>query len=157
MKYLLSIIFILFLATNIQAKLHTETIEYKEGDTVLEGYLAYDDAIKGKRPGVMVVHEWTGLGPYVKRRAEELAKLGYIAFAADIYGKGVRPKDHEEAAKVSGIYFKDRSLMRARAQAGCRYLRIINLLIKVILLLWVTVLEVQQCLSWHVAVQILQE
>jgi dienelactone hydrolase len=123
MKYLLSIIFILFLATNIQAKLHTETIEYKEGDTVLEGYMAYDDAIKGKRPGVMVVHEWTGLGPYVKKRANQLAKLGYIAFAADIYGKGVRPKDHEEAAKVSGIYFKDRSLMRARAQAGMQVLK----------------------------------
>jgi hypothetical protein len=57
MRYLLSIIFILFLVTNVHAKLHTETIEYKEGDTVLEGYLAYDDAIKGKRPGVMVVHE----------------------------------------------------------------------------------------------------
>jgi dienelactone hydrolase len=96
MKYLFSIILILFLGTNVQAKLHTETIEYKEGYTVLDGYLAYDDAIKGKRPGVMVVHEWTGLGPYVKRRANELAELGYIAFAADIYGKGVRPKDHEE-------------------------------------------------------------
>jgi dienelactone hydrolase len=123
MKYLLSIIFILFLATNLQAKLHTETTEYKEGDTVMEGYLAYDDAIKGKRPGVMVVHEWTGLGPYVKRRAEELAKLGYIAFAADIYGKGVRPKDHEEAARVAGMYFKDRSLMRARAQASLQVLK----------------------------------
>src|SRR4030042_3239292 len=123
MKYLVSIIFILFMATNVQAKLHTETVEYKEGDTVLEGYLAYDDAIKGKRPGVMVVHEWTGLGPYVKKRATELAELGYIAFAADIYGKGVRPKDHEEAAKVSGIYFKDRSLMRARAKAGLEVLK----------------------------------
>jgi dienelactone hydrolase len=124
MKYLFSIILILFLGTNVQAKLHTETIEYKEGDTVLEGYLAYDDAIKGKRPGVMVVHEWTGLGPYVKRRANELAELGYIAFAADIYGKGVRPKDHEEAAKVSGIYFNDRKLMRARAKTGLDVLKI---------------------------------
>jgi dienelactone hydrolase len=123
MKYLFSIILILFLGTNVQAKLHTETIEYKEGYTVLEGYLAYDDAIKGKRPGVMVVHEWTGLGPYVKRRANELAELGYIAFAADIYGKGVRPKDHEEAAKVSGIYFNDRKLMRARAKAGLDVLK----------------------------------
>jgi dienelactone hydrolase len=109
MRYLLSIIFILFLVTNVHAKLHIETIEYKEGDTVLEGYLAYDDAIKGKRPGVMVVNE--------------LAELGYIAFAADIYGKGVRPKDHDEAARVSGIYFKDRSLMRARAQAGLQILK----------------------------------
>jgi dienelactone hydrolase len=72
---------------------------------------------------VMVVHEWTGLGPYVKRRANELAELGYIAFAADIYGKGVKPKDHEEAAKISGIYFNDRSLMRARAKAGIEVLK----------------------------------
>jgi dienelactone hydrolase len=123
MKYLLPIIFILFMATNVQAKLHTETVEYKEGDTFLEGYLAYDDAVKGKRPGIMVIHEWTGLGPYIKRRANELAELGYIAFAADIYGKGVRPKDHEEAARVSGMYFKDRSLMSARAKAGLQVLR----------------------------------
>jgi dienelactone hydrolase len=123
MKYLLFIIFVLFIATNVQAKLHTETVEYKEGDTVLEGYLAYDDAMKGMRPGVIIVHEWTGLGPYVKKRANELAELGYIAFAADIYGKGVRPKDHEEAARVSGIYFKDRSLMRARAKAGLQVLK----------------------------------
>mgnify|MGYP001580224541 CR=1 FL=1 len=123
MKYLCFIFLILFLVINAHAKLRTETIEYKEGDTVLEGYLAYDDAIKGKRPGVMVVHEWTGLGPYVKRRANELAELGYIAFAADIYGKGIRPKDHDEAARVSGIYFKDRSLMRARAKAGMQVLK----------------------------------
>src|SRR4030067_1570063 len=118
MKYLCFVFLILFLATNIQAKLHTETIEYKEGDTVLEGYLAYDDAIKGKRPGVMIVHEWTGLGPYVKRRAEELAKLGYIAFARDIYGKGVRPKTNDEASKTASLYKNDRKLMRARAEAG---------------------------------------
>jgi dienelactone hydrolase len=123
MKYACFILLFFFLATNVQAKLHTETVEYKEGDTVLEGYLVYDDAIKGERPGVMIVHEWTGLGPYVKRRANELAELGYIAFAADIYGKGVRPKDHEEAARVSGIYFKDRTLMRARAKAGLEVLK----------------------------------
>jgi len=123
MKYLCFVFLILFLATNVQANLHTETVEYKEGDTVLEGYLAYDDAIKGKRPGVMVVHEWTGLGPYVKKRANELAELGYIAFAADIYGKGIRPKDHEEAAKIAGMYFKDRSLMRVRALASLQVLK----------------------------------
>jgi dienelactone hydrolase len=122
-RYLFSIILIFFLVSSVQAKLHTETVEYKQGDVVLEGYLAYDDAIKGKRPGVMVVHEWTGLGPYVKKRADELAELGYIAVAADIYGKGVRPKDHEEAAKVSGIYFNDRKLMRARAEVGLEVLK----------------------------------
>jgi dienelactone hydrolase len=103
---------------NAHAGVRTQTIEYAQGGTTLEGYLAYDDGIKGKRPGILVVHEWTGLGPYVKMRCEELAKLGYIAFAADIYGKGVRPKTHEEAGKVSGMYVKDRALMRARVKAG---------------------------------------
>ena len=79
------------MAGTARAAIHTETVEYKQGDAVLEGYLAYDDARAGKRPGVLVVHEWTGLGPYVKSRAEALAELGYVAFGADIYGKGVRP------------------------------------------------------------------
>lgn len=107
----------------MSAKIHAETVEYGHGDTVMEGYLAYDDAIREKHPGVMVAHEWTGVGSYVKRRANELAELGYIAFAADIYGIGVRPKDREEAARVASIYYNDRSLMRARAQAGLHLLR----------------------------------
>ena len=97
-----------------QAAVHTETVEYQDGDTVLEGYLAYDDSSQAKRPGVLVVHEWMGLGDYAKRRAEQLAGLGYVAFAADMYGKGVRAKDHAEAAKLSGVYRSDRGLMRAR-------------------------------------------
>ncbi len=100
------------------AGIRTQDVEYTQGGITLVGYLAYDDKIKGKRPGVLVVHEWTGLGPYVKKRCEELAKLGYVAFGADIYGKGVRPATHEEAGKVSGMYIKDRALMRARVKAG---------------------------------------
>jgi len=100
------------------AELRTSTVEYTEGKTALEGYLAWDDSFKGQRPGILVVHEWTGLGDYVKSRCRQLAGLGYVAFGADIYGKGVRPKTHEEAAKVSGMYVKDRKLMRARARAG---------------------------------------
>ncbi len=96
----------------------TETVEYKQGESVLEGYLAYDDATQDKRPGILVVHEWKGLGPYAKMRAEQLAAMGYVAFAADIYGKGVRPQTHEDAAKQAGIYKNDRSLMRERAKAG---------------------------------------
>ncbi len=106
-----------------QAQLHTEVVEYKHGDTLLEGYLAYDDGITGKRPGVLVVHEWTGLGPYVKMRAEQLAKLGYVAFGIDMYGKGIRPKTPEEAAKQAGVHRADRPLMRARANAGLEVLK----------------------------------
>ena len=100
------------------AAIKIQTVEYKDGDTVLEGFLAYDDALKGKLPVVLIVHEWTGIGPYVKNRAEQLAALGYVAFAIDIYGKGVRPADTTEAAKQAAIYRGDRQLMRRRAIAG---------------------------------------
>lgn len=123
MKYLLSLIFVLTFCMDAHAALRTETVEYKQGDTVLEGYLAYDDSVKGKVPGVLIVHEWTGLGPYVKKRAEQIAGLGYVGFAVDIYGKGVRPKDSKEAAAQAAIYRGDRALMRARAQAGLDQLK----------------------------------
>ncbi|MBI5485180.1 MAG: dienelactone hydrolase family protein [Deltaproteobacteria bacterium] len=109
---------LLCLAVTAEAAIKTRLIEYKQGDTVLEGYLAWDDSQYSKRPGVLIIHEWTGLGPYVKRRAEMLAKMGYIAFAADIYGKGVRPADQAAAARTAEIYKNDRGLMRARAKAG---------------------------------------
>ena len=105
------------------AEVVSEVLEYKQGDTVLEGYLSYDNSISGIRPGVLVVHEWKGVGPYVKRRAEELAKLGYIAFAADIYGKGVRPQTNDEASKVASVYRNDRKLMRARVASGSDVLK----------------------------------
>jgi dienelactone hydrolase len=101
----------------------TKTVEYRQGDTVLEGFVAYDSSVKGKRPGVLVIHEWYGVGPYVERRARELAALGYVAFAADIYGKGVRPHTPELAAKEAAKYRgKDRTLIRARAAAGLEQL-----------------------------------
>jgi len=103
---------------NSFAALHTETIEYKQGDTTCEGYLAYDDSVKGPRPGVLVVHDWMGMGDYARMRADMLAKLGYVAFAADIYGKGVRPKDSKEAGGLAGKYKGDRVLLRARANAA---------------------------------------
>ncbi|MEK6713046.1 MAG: dienelactone hydrolase family protein [Nitrospirota bacterium] len=127
MKSLFLIIIVLIAglssALNARAEVVSEVVEYKQGDMVLEGYMAYDNAISGKRPGVLVVHEWKGVGPYVKRRAEQLAKLGYIAFAADIYGKGVRLQTNDEAAKVAAIYKNDRKLMRARAAAGLEVLK----------------------------------
>lgn len=113
----------LAIAATAQAKLQTKVVEYKQGNTVLEGYLAYDDAVQGKRPGVLVVHEWTGLGDYVKRRAEQLAEMGYVAFAADIYGKGIRPDNPKDAGAQANIYRSNRQLMRDRAQAGLAVLR----------------------------------
>jgi len=106
-----------------QAGIKAEGVEYKHGEVVLEGYMAYDDAIQGKRPGVIVVHEWMGHNPYVRKRADQLAKLGYLAFAIDMYGKGVRAKDAKEAAALSNVYRSDRQLMRARANTGLEVLK----------------------------------
>jgi dienelactone hydrolase len=118
MKTLICILTIAASTAGVQAAIKTETVEYRDGDTVLEGYLAYNDTLEGKRPAVLIVHEWTGLGGYVKRRAKQIAELGYVAFAVDIYGRGVRPANAQEAAKQAGIYRSDRQLMRRRAIAG---------------------------------------
>ena len=102
-----------------EGKVHTETVLYKHGDTTLEGYLAYpEDAGKTPLPGVVVIHDWSGPGPYVQMRAEQLAGAGFVALAIDMYGKDVRPKTRDECAKQAGIYRADRALMRARARAG---------------------------------------
>ena len=101
----------------------TESIEYKHGSTACEGYFAYDDAKSGKRPGILVVHEWGGLGDYVKQRTKLLAELGYVAFGCDIFGKGVRATTMEDCARISEPFYKDRNLIRQRAQAGLEQLR----------------------------------
>ena len=127
MKFLLSVLLIpgmvLLSSGHVLAAIRTQTIEYKQGNTLLEGYLAYDDAIKIQRPGVLVVHEWNGLQSYVKKRTQQLAKLGYVAFAVDIYGKGIRPKNPEESAKQANIYRQDRKLLRERTKAGLQVLQ----------------------------------
>ncbi|MBE9124590.1 dienelactone hydrolase family protein [Coleofasciculus sp. LEGE 07081] len=120
---LLTPIFALLGSAVALAEVRTEVIEYQHGDTVLEGFLAYDDEIEGKRPGVMVVHAWKGLGEYEKERAKQLAELGYVAFAADIYGKGIRPQTNEQAAAQAKIYRSNRKLLRDRANAGLQVLQ----------------------------------
>ena len=80
------------------AGITTETVRYQDGDATLQGYLVWDDAIQGKRPGVIVVHEWWGLNDYARKRAEMLAKLGYVAFAVDMYGKDKVTEHAEEAS-----------------------------------------------------------
>jgi dienelactone hydrolase len=109
----------------MQAAIHTETVDYKQGDTTLEGFLAYDDSISGKRPGVLVVHQWLGLTDYEKRRATMLAQLGYVAFCADIYGKGVRPTNVQEAGALVGKFEHEsgRTLLRDRVNAGLDVLK----------------------------------
>jgi len=111
------------LAASASAAVKTSTVEYRHGDTVLEGFVAWDDALEGRRPGVLIVHQWMGLTDYERMRAEQLAALGYVAFAVDVYGRGVRPADTAEAGKLAGAYKKDRALLRARVAAGLEALR----------------------------------
>ncbi len=107
-----------------RAQVHSRLVEYRDGDTLLEGYLTYDDSIiKGQRPGVLLAHQWMGLGDYEKKRADMLAKLGYNVFAVDIYGKGVRPKDTKEATALATKYKSDRDLLRRRMTAGLEVLQ----------------------------------
>jgi len=110
-------------ASAAQAAIKTRDVEYRSGEAVLEGVLAWDDAAPAKRPGILVLHEWTGINAYIRRRVEQLAGLGYVAFAADVYGKGVRPTTRQEAAAQAGRYKADRALLRDRVRAGLEVLR----------------------------------
>lgn len=104
------------------ARVVTRTVEYRQGKTTLEGLLVYDDAVKGRRPAVLVTHEWWGLNDHTRAAAERLAARGYVAFAPDVFGKGVRPGDPAKAAEVAGKYLADRKLLRARMAAGLEQL-----------------------------------
>jgi dienelactone hydrolase len=114
---------VLLLPAHAAAEVTTEAIAYEHNGTELEGYFAYDASIEGPRPGVLIVHEWWGLGDHAKHVARELAKLGYAAFALDMYGKGVLTDDPEEASELAGQFYADRDLMRARAAAGLEILK----------------------------------
>ena len=98
-------------------------MEYRQGNTRLVGYLAFPKDVTGPLPGILVVHEWMGLNDYAKHRADQLAELGYIAFAADIYGDGKIAANREEAGKLAGSYKNDRPLLRARVAAGLATLK----------------------------------
>ena len=109
--------------TSALAEIKTATITYKDGTAELEGFVAYDDAVKGPRAGVLVIHDWTGLQDYAKSRATQLAELGYVAFAADIYGKGVRPTEPKDCAVQAGTYKNDLPLLRRRVLLGLDQLK----------------------------------
>ena len=96
----------------------TETVTYQDGDTTLKGFLAVPATLAGNAPGVLVVHDWYGCGPYAQQRARELAERGYVAFALDMYGDGKVVKAREDASALAGGFYKDLPLMVRRARAG---------------------------------------
>jgi dienelactone hydrolase len=120
---ILSCILGLALACGIaEAKVVTKTIAYEQNGQKLEGYLAYDDAKSGPRPGVLVIYEWWGMNDYVKSRTRQLAEMGYVAFAADMYGDGKVTRDPKQAQEWSSAVGNG-GLMAPRSKAGLDVLR----------------------------------
>jgi dienelactone hydrolase len=119
MKRLALLLFAVALNLPATAALVTKPVDYSDDKgTPLHGFVVYDDQVTGKRPGVIVVHDWRGITDYTHKRADMLAKLGYIAFAADIYGVDVHTQGPPAWMKQVGIYKGDRDLYRERARAA---------------------------------------
>lgn len=124
MKYAIAFLATLAFVHSAFAEIKTKVVEYKDGDTTLEGFVAWDTASTGKAtPGVLVVHQWMGLTDYEKGRCKQLAELGYVAFALDVYGKGIRPTSVQDAGKEASVYKADRALYRRRLNLGLAQLR----------------------------------
>lgn len=117
-KLALGLAFSALLAAPAWAAVKGEEVQYRDGNVVMKGYLAYDDAVKGKRPGVIVVHEWWGHNDYTRKRARMLAELGYTALAVDMYGDGKTADHPDTAGKFSGEVRKNLPLMTARFHAA---------------------------------------
>ncbi len=117
MRFIVSLLLSFFLVGSASARVVTEVVAYSHNGTGLKGYLAYDDAIQGKRPGVLVVHEWWGLNDFVKQRADKLAESGFVALAVDMYGEGKFTQNPEEPRRLA-THVRTTPLMRERAKRG---------------------------------------
>lgn len=127
MKFLWNIIgvvsTVLFLTQTTWAAIKSESVNYKEGNTTLEGYLVYDDTWTSPRPAVILVHQWMGLSDHERQAAERLAHQGYVAFALDLYGKGARPGNMAEAGAAAAKLKNNRRLFRDRERAAFEFLK----------------------------------
>ena len=103
---------------SLQAEIVGKDISYRQGDTVMKGYIAYDDSIKEQRPGILVVHEWWGHNDYARKRADMLAKLGYTALAVDMYGDGKQAEHPKDAGKFASAVGGNMPLAKARFEAA---------------------------------------
>jgi len=113
----------MFFGSTVMAAIKTETINYKAGDTNLKGFLAYDDSTTAKRPAIIVAPEWWGLTDYPQHRAQQLAELGYVAFAIDMYGDGKTTDDAKEAGAWAGDIHKNPQIATQRAGAALQALK----------------------------------
>jgi dienelactone hydrolase len=118
-----TILFLVAIAASAQGEIRGEPVEYSAGGTTMKGYLAYDDARSGKRPGILVVHEWWGHNEYARRRARMLAELGYVALAVDMYGEGKTAQHPDDAGKFSEEIRENMDLGRERFLAAKKVLQ----------------------------------
>jgi len=123
-RAILAAAFLLAAAGNTRAAIKTEAVTYKEGQIEARSFIVYDDALSGKRPGVLVVPEWWGLNEYPMMRARMLAQLGYVAMAVDIYGDGKTTADPKQAgAWTDALEAGDRAELRTRIAAALARLK----------------------------------
>lgn len=115
--------FALLVASSASAKVSGREVEYRTGDTVLKGYLAENTALKGKRPAVLVVHEWWGHNEYARKRARMLAELGYVALAVDMFGDGKTAQHPDDAGKFAGEAMKNKQVGEARFNAALDFIK----------------------------------
>lgn len=123
MKYFFLVAVYISLTASALSQMHMETVEYKIGDKTYEGYLGYNPRLTVNRPSILVLHEWWGITPYIHHRVEQLAELGYVVFAADLYGKGIRPTNPKDAQAAATPFYTDRKLFRDRVAAGLAALK----------------------------------
>lgn len=100
-----------------------ETVTYSSPTTEMNGYIAYNESLEGKRPGIIVVHEWWGHNDYTRERADMLAELGYVALAVDMYGDGKQAAHPEDAMKFSGMVMSNIDEAKARFDAALETLK----------------------------------
>ena len=103
--------------------IQTRTIDYQDGDVDLQGYLAWDDSVEGKRPGVMIAHAWAGRSDFDNGKAQALAKLGYVGFALDNFGRGILGTNTEENSALIQPFLDDRAMLQGRLQIALEVLK----------------------------------
>ncbi|MEQ1532640.1 MAG: dienelactone hydrolase family protein [Sideroxydans sp.] len=122
-KLLFSLALLCLIAPSAHAAVQGEEVSYSANGTTMKGYIAYDDAVKGKRPAVLVVHEWWGHNDYARKRANMLAELGYVALAVDMYGDGKQAQHPDDAGKFATEVSKNKPMAKARFEAAMKVLR----------------------------------
>ena len=111
-------LFAVALVANANAAIKEEPITYSDGQTTMKGFVVYDDAVQGKRPGIVMVHEWWGITPHIHNEAKKFAAQGYTAFIADMYGDAKTADNPKDAGALSGSVMKDPKAMESRFNAA---------------------------------------